>query len=148
MVKQAGNAAATDTYVPINANSYRLYHLVTTRYLATYLPMVGSRLPALQLTMKNRMGQQISLDEAIIRNKGREFKLWEATARYAASFAQGTDGLPVFPEHYRTTEGRIKTGKGTWLWLYPIIATLAAGGLFIWVLIVFLRRRKKQRQPD
>lgn len=148
LVKQAGNAATTDTNETINPSSDRLYHLVTTRYLATYLPMVGSRLPALQLTTKNRLGQQISLDEAIIRNKGREFKIWEATARYAESFAQGTDGLPVFPERYRTTEGRIKTGKGTWLWLYPIIATLAAGGLFIVILLNLLRRRKKQRQPD
>jgi hypothetical protein len=110
--------------------------------------MIGSRLPALKLTIKNRLGKQISIDEAIIRDKGREFKIWEATARYAASFAKGTDGLPVFPDRYRTTEGRIKTGKGTWLWLWPLIATLVAGCLFVAILLYLLRRRKKQRQPD
>ncbi|PKL44374.1 MAG: hypothetical protein CVV41_06985 [Candidatus Riflebacteria bacterium HGW-Riflebacteria-1] len=148
MLKYAGNAVKVATYEPIDTSSGRLYHLVTTRYLATYLPMIGSRLPALKLTIKNRLGKQISIDEAIIRDKGREFKIWEATARYAASFAKGTDGLPVFPDRYRTTEGRIKTGKGTWLWLWPLIATLVAGCLFVAILLYLLRRRKKQRQPD
>ncbi|MBU1105241.1 MAG: bifunctional metallophosphatase/5'-nucleotidase [Candidatus Riflebacteria bacterium] len=146
----SGTLSAENVYTALDSSRDKLYHLVTTRYLAAYLPMIGTRLPRLKLTIKNKQGQPVSLDDTIIRDKGREFKVWEATTRYAASFARGTDGLPIIPERYRKTEGRITVGKGSWLWLWPIVTGITAMLILLLLACHFLRRRrsKKPSSPD
>ena len=143
-----GASPAEDVYTALDSDTNRLYHLVTTRYLATYLPMIGSRLPRLKLTVKNKQGQPIDLDDAIIHDRGREFKAWEATARFAASFARGADGLPAIPERYHSTEGRIAVVQGPWLWLWPIIAGISAIVILLVLTRYFLRLRKKKQSPQ
>jgi len=148
---ERGATPDKDVYEPVAADNSRLYHLVTTRYLATYLPMVGTRLPELKLTVKDKMGNETSLDDAIIRKNNREFKIWEATARYIASFDRGTDNLPVIPARYQKIEGRINIGQGEWLWFRPLLIGITIIVMLSLLVASIIRRKKNQattRQPD
>ncbi|PKL47992.1 MAG: hypothetical protein CVV42_10945 [Candidatus Riflebacteria bacterium HGW-Riflebacteria-2] len=146
-----GETADNDVYETLARDNSRHYHLVTTRYLATYLPMVGTRLPKLKLVIKNKQGNEISLDNAIIRKNGRELKVWEATARFMSSFARNTEDLPVIPERYRVLEGRIRLVQGAWLWFWPLITSSTLLVILAVSATRALRNRKKKaapRQPD
>lgn len=149
---KAGETADTDVYEPLPADDDRLYHLVTTHYLANYLPMVGTRLPKLKLTVKNKHGKEVSLDDSIVRENTREFKIWKATARYIASFDQGADSLPVIPARYKKIEGRINIGQGEWLWFWPLIAASTLLVVLSLLAVQIIRRRKKSadslNKPD
>lgn len=124
--------------VSLDAASSKLYHVATTHYLATYLPMVGKRLPRLNIVLKNSQGEPVELEQTIIRTLGRELKLWEATARYAASFATSTQVIATIPDYYRQTQSRIVVVKGQSLWLYPgVLLFIAIAGIFL-----FIKRRK------
>lgn len=141
---RSGETPGADVYETLEKSDSRLYHLVTTHYLATYLPMVGSRLPRLKLTIKNRKGDVISLNDAIIRDNDREFKVWEATARYLASFEKNKNSLPEIPERYRTPEGRINPGNGGWLWLWPLMSAFVVMIMLLIYLHYRFRRKNKK----
>ncbi|MFZ5949602.1 MAG: bifunctional metallophosphatase/5'-nucleotidase [Candidatus Rifleibacteriota bacterium] len=130
----------------INDNS-KLYHVVTTHYLATYLPMVGKKLPRLNLTLKNVDGRPVELDQTIIRNGNREFKLWEATARYAASFATETGSIGKIPEYYRQTGERIVLGNGTSLWFWPVLIIIVLSAL-VFISKRFFKQLLKKQEPQ
>lgn len=126
--------------VSLDASSSKLYHVATTHYLATYLPMVGKRLPRLNIVLKNSQGEPVELEQTIIKTNGRELKLWEATARYAASFATSTHVIATIPDYYRQTQNRIVVVKGPSLWFYPCILLFIA--ITIAGISLFLKRRK------
>ncbi|KAF1082855.1 MAG: 5'-nucleotidase [Candidatus Rifleibacterium amylolyticum] len=142
-----GETADQDVYEPFPDDGSKLYHLVTTHYLANYLPMVGTRLPKLKLTVKNKHGKEVNLDDSIIRENTREFKVWEATARYIASFDQSADNLPTIPTRYQKIEGRINTGQGEWLWFWPLLTAIIILVVLLMLAISLIRRRKKSGHP-
>lgn len=127
-------------YEPIKSDPQRLYHVAMTHYMASYLPMIGKKLPKLNIVLKNKNGIPVELDETIIRKNGREYKLWQAAIDFTASFATDSTGLPVIPDYYRSFGNRIINTKGPSLWIWPGI-TVASLGL---VVIIWLKRRRKQ----
>lgn len=129
-------------YAVLSAWNTKLYHIATTHYLASYLPMVGKKLPRLNLVLKNKQGQPVELDDCLIKLNNREFKLWEAAARYARSFASDSRQIAVIPEYYRQTGGRITIVAGTPLWVGPLIALSA-----ILLLVFAFRLSKKRKSP-
>ena len=132
----------TDNFAPISRDQ-RLYHVTTTHYMASYLPMAGRKLPRLKIVFKNSDGKPLELDETIIRHNNGEFKLWEAVVCYASGFATDSSGLPVIPDQYQKHGERIIPANGPSLWLWPgIMALTAAGGL-----LLFYRRRKSLHLP-
>jgi UDP-sugar diphosphatase len=139
---KTGETADKDVYETLPADDSRLYHLVTTNYLANYLPMVGTRLPKLKLTVKNKQGNEVSIDDSIVRENTREFKVWEATARYIASFNKGANNLPLMPERYQKIEGRIISGQGEWLWFWPLLTAIIILVVLTLLATSIIRRRK------
>lgn len=112
-------------YKILSRENNRLCHVVTTHYLASYLPMVGSKLPRLNLVLKDRNGKAVELDQTIIRLNQREFKLWEATARHVADLASAPGEIGTIPHYYREVGNRIVKADGGSLWLWPGIVVAA-----------------------
>jgi 5'-nucleotidase / UDP-sugar diphosphatase len=135
-----------DGYVPLDRNDPRLFHLVSDYYLTSFLPMIGEILPKLALVLKDRDGNPLELENTILYENEREFKVWEAVARYAVSFEKGADGLPVMPAVYRETQNRIVEEKGVplavWAWS-GLVAVLAGLGVLIGWGVKKIRRRKR-----
>lgn len=129
-------------FVPITPGDSTLYHVATTHYMASYLPMVGKKLPRLNLVLKDQHGKPVELDQTILRVDNREFKLWEAAVRYARSFEKDNHGLPLIPDHYQQHGKRIIPEKGQSLWIWPGII---ASSLLFAALILFWWQRKAHR---
>lgn len=127
-----------DGYRKLNPEGTALCHVVTTHYLATYLPMVGTRLPRLNLVLKDANGNPVELDQTILHRDGHEFKLWDATARYAAGFATSEGKVGRIPDYYRSVGGRIIKERGEPLWLWPFIVCV-----FIVALLLIFRRCRR-----
>ncbi len=140
-------------YKPLKRDDPGLYHLVSDYYLTSFLPMIGDILPKLALVLKDKDGNPIELEETIIYENDREFKVWEAVARYAVSFEKGDNDLPVMPDVYRETQGRIveETGTPLYVWSYMGLVGLLAGlGFFTrWVVrkIKGKKRTAEQKNP-
>jgi UDP-sugar diphosphatase len=137
-----------ESFRQIDPEGTGLCHVVTTHYMASYLPMVGEKLPRLNIILKNAEGKPVDLDQTIIKIDNREFKLWEATLRYVAGFstdnAEGQPGL--LPEYYRSTGSRIIKVKGQSLWLWPGLGLVCL--LIIVALFLLLRLRKSKEQSS
>jgi 5'-nucleotidase / UDP-sugar diphosphatase len=135
-----------DGYVLLDKNSDRLYHLVSDHYLTSFLPMIGEILPKLKIVLKDKDGNPVDIDQTIVYHNGREFKVWEAVARHAASFKTGESGLPEMPSGYSQTQGRINAEKGIplYVWSYTALVLILAGLIagITW-LVRKIRRRKK-----
>lgn len=116
-------------YVVLDENSNRLYHLVSDHYLTSFLPMIGDILPKLKIVLKDKQGNPVDIDETIVYHQGREFKVWEAVARYASSFDTGESGLPQMPAIYAAPQGRIVREKGVplYIWSYAGLTLVLAG---------------------
>lgn len=137
-----------ENYKLLDKNSDRLYHLVADYYLTSFLPMIGEILPRLKLELKDKNGNLLELENTIIYDRGKEFKVWEAVARYAQSFAPDESGLPVMPQTYQSTQGRIQQVSGIplYVWSYLGLAVFATGlGLLIRKAIRKIRKRLKRR---
>ncbi len=134
---------ATDFHIPNPQDEETLYHLVSDHYLTSFLPMVGELLPRLQLELKDKQGNPLQIDETIIRQNERELKVWEALTRYAMSFDPDENGVPVLPESYKTTQGRIieEAGIPLAVWSYTLLVVLLAG---IFLLVRRLLRAGKK----
>ncbi|TVQ87831.1 MAG: bifunctional metallophosphatase/5'-nucleotidase [Bacteroidetes bacterium] len=137
-----------DGYALLDRDDPRLFHLVSDYYLTSFLPMIGEILPRLALVLKDEDGNPLDLENTILYENEREFKVWEAVARYAVSFEKGEDGLPVIPDVYRETQGRIveEAGVPLYVWSYLIlIAIIAALGFLINKGIKKIKKRKPDR---
>lgn len=124
---------------PLLADDKTLYHIVTTHYLGTYLPMISQKLPQLKLVLKNRQGQPVDLAKTIIYNGNREFKLWEAVARHTISLASHSGEIARIPDYYRQTGNRIVVSRGLSLWFWPAVTALL---LSMAVALIYRRRQK------
>ncbi len=134
-----------DGYVLLDPTSDRLYHLVSDHYLTKFLPLIGNILPKLKIVLKDKNGVPVDVDETIVYQNEREFKVWESVARYAASFSAGASGLPEMPEDYRSTQGRINKQKGIplYIWSYSILFIVIAAITYgVYRLVKRIRRRK------
>lgn len=133
-----------EQFKSLNRDSDRLYHLVADHYLTSFLPMIGELLPRLKLELKNKEGEPVEVAQTIIMHQGREFKVWEALARYALTFDKNEDGISVMPEAYRTTQNRIlaENGMPLYAWSYAllILLLLLLIGL-IRILVLSFKRR-------
>ncbi|MFP4366040.1 MAG: bifunctional metallophosphatase/5'-nucleotidase [Bacteroidales bacterium] len=123
-----------DSYVLLDSEDNRLYHVVTDYYLTSFLPMVGEVLPRLKLEIKDRQGNPVELDDAVIMSGQYEYKVWEAVAGYAASFEKNeSHNLPVIPGYYRSSGTRIVEEEGVplsiWSWTALILALILIGML-------------------
>jgi UDP-sugar diphosphatase len=133
------------SYEPLQRNDQTLYHVISDYYLVAFLPMVGEMLPSLSLVMKDRNGNPISVDEAIVYRNGQELKVWQAVVEYAASQPKGSDSLPRMPEYYRTTAGRLTIKNSVPLLVYPAGLTLLLVALITYVIV--RRRRHRLNRP-
>lgn len=129
-------------YEPLKRNSNDLYNIVTTHYIASYLPRTSGKMPALKIEFKNKSGKVIDLEECIIDNKGRQLKTWEAVALYALSHEKNDKGTALIPDYYRQTTGRTLSVKATSLWLYPGLS------LALLLLIIAAIKRYKNKASN
>jgi 2',3'-cyclic-nucleotide 2'-phosphodiesterase (5'-nucleotidase family) len=136
----------SEGYVPLERGDKKLYHVVTDAYILLFLPMAKNILPHLEIVPKNADGEPVPperFDELIVHQAdGRELKVWEAVAIYAAAQTSGVDGIPQISDYYEGVAGRInKTWTFPWIgWLLLILAVIAAGIVFL----VFRRRKHKK----
>jgi len=65
----------TQEYVKVEKGDQQLYHVVTDYYIAAFLPMAGEMLPSLELIMKDKDGNPIDVEDAIIYRDGEELKV-------------------------------------------------------------------------
>jgi 5'-nucleotidase/UDP-sugar diphosphatase len=136
----------SEGYVPLKRGDKKLYHVVTDAYILRFLPMAKNITPHLEIVPKNANGEPVPperFDELIVHQAdGRELKVWEAVAIYAAAQTPGVDGIPRIPDYYEGIAGRVnKTWTFPWIvWLLLILAVIAAGIVFL----VFRRRKHKK----
>jgi 5'-nucleotidase / UDP-sugar diphosphatase len=137
---------AGDGFVTLARGDTTLYHVVTDRYVASFLPMVGRVVPRLNVVPKDHAGRPIAdIDDAIVRRDGQELKVWQAVLEFAALQPAGTNGAPRIDERYAATEGRLVASRGTPLWLWPVALLMLAGAAI--VLLLQARRRRRRQQP-
>lgn len=135
-------------YVPLERGDTALYHVVTDRYVISFLPLVGRLVPRLAITPKTREGLAVeNLDDAIVRREGEELKVWQATVEYAAAQPPGEDGVARIPDLYAGPADRLVRRRGAPVWLWP------AGGLALLAMAVVVlavagraRRRRTRRR--
>ncbi len=118
--------------MPLEWGDEELYHVVTDTYILSFLPMIGDLLPRLEITPKDADGNPLVLEnmlELTVSHRGRELKVWETVAEYAASLPPGEDGLPVIPDDYRQAAGRIKQVPTFPMvgWVYLAVGGISAG---------------------
>jgi len=104
-------AAGDEEFTPLERGDQELYHVVTDAYVYTFLPLAAELLPHLTIEPKNADGEPIPperVHELFIRHEdGRELKVWETVLLHAAGQPSGEHGLPVIPDYYEETTGRI-----------------------------------------
>ena len=123
---------------PISRNSEELLHVVTDRYIAGFLPLVGEVVPNLGIEFKNEHGEPLELDDAVIMQNGAQLKVWQALLEYTLSHEPGEDGLSVIPAKYRDTLERQKAVTTLPLWVWPLFGVV----LIVMVVILIVRSKK------
>jgi len=119
--------------VPLRSDSEELVHVVTDYYIAGFLPMVGEQLPNLAITLRDRDGHPISLDEAVVKDGERQLKVWTSVLDYVQSLERNENDIPVIPSRYDSPEGRLTVTYTLPLWVWPV-ATLLLIGLVIFLI--------------
>ncbi len=134
------------SYTPLDGEGEKLYHVITDYYLTSFLPMVGDILPRLKLVLKDRYGNPVEPEQAVIIRNGREYKVWEAVANYSLSLDKNEDDIPVMPEYYRNTHERIvaDTGIPLRIWSYIALSLLLALIIYL-VRLITVKIRNKNR---
>jgi 5'-nucleotidase / UDP-sugar diphosphatase len=138
---------AGDRALPLQRGDTALYHIVTDRYVASFLPMVGEVVPSLTIVAKDRHGAPLDdLDTRILRRDGQEVKVWQAVLEHAAAQPPGGDGHARVAALYAAPADRLVVQRGTPLWIWPATA-LAAVVALIAALLVLRRRRRTNAGP-
>lgn len=134
---------SSGTPVPMERGDERLYHVVTDRYVAAFLPMVGELVPRLAVVPKDARGAPIAdIDRAIVHREGQPLAAWQSVLEYAAAQPMDSTRHPRIPERYAAPAGRLSRERGVPLWIFPVLALIAlVGGLV--ALIVRIRRRRR-----
>ncbi len=143
-----GEGIQDDTsYTPIDGEGEKLYHVITDYYLTSFLPMVGDILPRLKLVLKDRYGNPVDPEQAIITKNGREYKVWEAVAQYALSLEKNEYEIPVMPQYYMNTHERVVSDEGIPLhtWSYIVLILLLALIIYLARLITVKIKKRRRR---
>lgn len=117
-------------------NDPGLLHIVTDKYIAGFLPMVGEMLPSLEIVLKNESGEPISLEDAIITDGGHQYKVWQAVLDYTLSHEVRMLDLPQIPERYETDENRLRVIHTLPLWVWPLVIVVLISSTVYWFFIV------------
>lgn len=123
----------------ISRNSEELLHVVTDRYIAGFLPLVGEVVPQLSIEFKNEYGEPLALEDAVVMKNGSQLKLWQALLEFTLSHEPGDDGLPVIPAMYQDTLDRQVMVATLPLWVWPLFGVV----LIVMVIVLIFRRKKK-----
>jgi 5'-nucleotidase / UDP-sugar diphosphatase len=132
--------------VPLERGDTTLYHVVTDRYVASFLPTVGRLLPSFMVTPKDAAGRPIAdLDSAIVLlDDGSELKVWRAVLDWAIAPGRGEEGTLRDIASYATGDGRLQRAAAAPLWIIPAGgAVLLVGGIS--AAGVAMRRRARSR---
>ncbi len=107
-----------DNYEPVPKSDEKLYRIVTDFYLARFIPMVGEKIPFLNVSLKDKEGNSYeNLKNAVISNPaGEEMKVWEAIFDYAQSQEEELD------EAYSDINERINNQQSFSLLARPIFS--------------------------
>ncbi len=127
-----------DDYQALRRGDEDLYYFVTDTYILSFLPMAGEVLPQLEVAPRDENGHQIPpdrFDELTISYKGRELKVWETVAMYAASLPAAEDDRVYMPDAYRVLSERINPVRS-----FPLVIWLLAGIVFVIAVLVLLIR--------
>ncbi len=121
------NAEQDYDYEPIPKSDEKLYSIVTDYYLARFIPLVGDRIPFLNVELKNSQGEPYeNMKNAVLYNQqGEEFKVWEAIFDYA----QAQEGK--LAEKYKQENNRINNVPEFSFLARPIFSFLSLVLLFI-----------------
>lgn len=123
-------------YRTINRDSEELLHVVTDRYVAGFLPLVGEILPKLNIVLRDQEGNPVDLDKRVILEDDKQLKVWQAVLNYTLSFQKMELDLPEIPQRYESTENRLRIVPTLPLWVWPIAILIV-----IVAVVVFLIRR-------
>lgn len=123
-------------YRKIESDSEELLHVVTDRYVAGFLPLVGEILPRLNIELRDQEGNPVDLDERIILKDDQQLKVWQAVLNYTLSFQVHELDLPEIPQRYESTENRLRIVPTLPLWVWPLVILCVVVGV-----VVFLFRR-------
>ena len=124
------------TYRAIRSDSDELLHVVTDRYVAGFLPLVGAILPKLNIILRDQEGDPVDLDDRIILEDEQQLKVWQAVLNYTLSHPMGDLNLPKIPQRYEITENRLRIVPTLPLWIWPV-AILSV----VVAVIIYLFRR-------
>jgi 5'-nucleotidase / UDP-sugar diphosphatase len=130
-------------YRSLSRNSEELLHIVTDRYIAGFLPLVGDVVPHLSIELKDENGDPVELDDTVVYKNGNELKVWQAVLDYTLSHEIGPNDLPVIPSRYQDTEERLKIAYTLPLWIWPMALLIFIAALI--VLFIKKRRAKKNK---
>ncbi len=125
---------------PLKRGSDELVHVVTDRYIAGFLPLVGEIVPNLSIQFRDESGNPVELDDIIIRQNGEELKVWQAVLNYTLSHQIGEGELPLIPSRYETTEERMRAIYTLPLWVWPLAIFIAAVSIVVYI----IRRRRRK----
>lgn len=120
---------AEGNWKKLNRGDEQLYHIVTDRYIAEFLPEVGNLLPGFTITLKDETGEPISLDKAVMMTQQGELKVWEALLDYTYSLRKQQDEIAALPVEYSNVQGRIAFRDASPVWLWPV--AISAGFIFL-----------------
>lgn len=123
-------------WVPLEKGDTALYHVVTDRYVASFLPVVGRVVPSFAVVPKDRAGRALAdVDGAIVRRGGAELKVWQAVLEHAAA-------EPRIPARYAAPAGRLTAVR-----TIPLGVWAAAVALLLVTLPLLLLARRMRRRP-
>ena len=109
-----GEGRQTDNeaeYTPLNKKNNNLYHVVTDYLLAKAAFSHLHKIPYINKIPKNKFGKPLTnMEEAIIYDGKKPYKVWQAVVDYALSYPAGPEGLPRIDDYYRKTPRRIFPG--------------------------------------
>tara|TARA_R100001143_G_C3360849_1_gene135455 strand:- start:337 stop:2259 length:1923 start_codon:yes stop_codon:yes gene_type:complete len=123
-------------YRSIDNDSDELFHVVTDRYVAGFLPLVGEILPKLNIILRDQEGNPVDLDERVIHEGNNELKVWQAVLNYTLSHQVREADLPEIPLRYESTENRLRIVPTLPLWVWPV----AIFSVIVAVIIFLFRR--------
>lgn len=124
----------------LKRGSEELVHVVTDRYIAGFLPLVGEIVPNLSIQFRDESGNPVELDDTIIRQNGEELKVWQAVLNYTLSHKVDEGELPLIPSRYETTEERMRAIYTLPLWVWPLAIFIAAVSIVVYI----IRRRRRK----
>lgn len=123
-------------YRTIKSGSEELLHVVTDRYVAGFLPLVGEILPKLNIELRDQEGLPVDLDDRVILEDDKQLKVWQAVLNYTLSHPVGEVDLPEIPQRYESTENRLRIVPTLPLWVWPV----AILSVIVAVIIYLIRR--------